>query len=112
MNRDVKKFLQDIFDSIVLIESYFQIVPTLSAYKSNAMMIDAVERRLSIIGEAMWKADKLNKEIAISNKNKIISLRHILVHDYDLIDPDAIWMIYKKNLPILRTEVETILNSK
>jgi len=50
MNLEVRKLLQDVFDSIVAIESYLQDVSTLSVYTGNPMMIDAVERRLAIIG--------------------------------------------------------------
>ena len=112
MNREVAKLTQDIFNSILLIEDHLQNIPTLSAYKKNNMAIDAVERRLAIIGEAMWKADKLDNSLIISDKKRIISLRHILVHDYDLIEDETIWMICKKRLPVLKTEIQSILNIK
>ena len=112
MNREIAKSIQDIFDCIVLIENHLQNIPTLSAYKNDIKTIDAVERRLSIIGEALWKVDKMDPALAISSKKRIISLRHILVHDYDLIDDETIWIICKKNIPILKTEVKTILNTK
>ena len=56
-------------------------------------MYDAVERRLAIIGEALWKIDKINPHNNITDKRKIIGLRHILTHDYDLVSPDIIWKI-------------------
>ncbi|MCC6287886.1 MAG: DUF86 domain-containing protein [Chitinophagaceae bacterium] len=39
---------------------------------------------------------------AIADKKKIIGLRHILVHDYDLIDDSTIWLIITKSLPVLK----------
>lgn len=71
--------------------------------------MDAVERRLAIIGEAMYKVNKINKQIQISNKTKIISLRHILVHDYDLIEDATIWNIVHYHLPVLEAEVTHLL---
>ena len=112
MNLEIKKLVQDIFDSIVLIENHIQHTATLSAYVNDMKTIDAVERRLSIIGEALWKADKLDKALQISDKKRIISLRHIIVHDYDLVEDAAIWIICNKQLPILKTEVQAILNTK
>ena len=103
--------MQDVFDSAVLIEAYFQNSPTLSIYKANTLLIDAIERRLAIIGEALWKADKLDKTLVVSNKRRIIALRHILIHDYDLIEDEAIWLICQKNIPVLKDEVQLILNN-
>lgn len=97
--------------SIDTIEAHLQDVSTLSEYKNSMVIIDAVERRLSIIGEALWKASKIDPELVISDKKRIISLRHIIVHDYDLINDAAIWLICKNRLPILKTEVEALLPS-
>ena len=74
------------------------------------MLIDAIERRLAIIGEALWKASKLNKHIIVTDQNKIIGLRHILVHDYDLIDDASIWKIVQSNLKILQEETQKYLD--
>ncbi len=112
MSLEIKKLLKDVFDSIILIKSYFQNIDSLSAYSSDLKTVDAVERRLSIIGEALWKANKKDITIAISNKDKIIALRDIIVHDYDIVDDSAIWIICKQHLPVLKNEVEIILNSK
>lgn len=57
------------------------------------MVVDAIERRLAIIREALWKAIKLNRYILVTYQNKIIRLRRILVHDYNLIDDASIWKI-------------------
>ncbi len=91
MNPDFKKYLQDILDSIKMIEFHLANVKSFTDYSSNYTIIDAVERRFAIIGEALWKANKLNKNILVSDQKKIIGLRHILVHDYDLIDDASIW---------------------
>jgi uncharacterized protein with HEPN domain len=74
------------------------------------MLIDAVERRLSIVGEALWKLSKLNKDVKVTDQKKIIGLRHILVHDYDLIDDASIWKIVNNNLDILKEEIKKYLD--
>jgi len=111
MNPEIPKFLFDILESISTIESYLESVKDLHTYKNDKKTIDAIERRLAIIGEALNKANKHDESLQISNKNKIIGLRHILVHDYDLVDDDTIWAICKKYLPILRIEIKQILES-
>ena len=110
MNLETKKLLQDVFDSIILIESHLQGISTLTAYTGSSLITDAVERRLAIIGEALWKADKKDPLLAITDKKRIISLRHILVHDYDLVEDSTIWIICKKQLPVLKSEVQLLLN--
>jgi uncharacterized protein with HEPN domain len=109
MNRDILKYLEDIRLSIEVIEHHVSNVLSLEAYHENMLVIDAVERRLAIIGEALFKADKLDKLLPIHDKAKIIGLRHILVHDYDLIEDATIWNIIHKNLPLLKQEVTTLL---
>jgi len=74
--------------------------------------IDSVERRLAIIGEALYKADRIAPLLNISDKKKIIGLRHILIHDYDLIDDSTIWMIVQKNLPVLKRELTLLMETE
>lgn len=112
MKLEIAKFLTDILKSIELVDLHLQGIESLTEFQKNLTVSDAVQRRVSIIGEALWKADKIEKIPGITDKSKIISLRHILVHDYDLIDESSIWLICKKYLPILRNEVETLLKDK
>ena len=106
MNHDYAKYLQDILDSIKMIEFHLTGINSFTDYTSNYTVIDAVERRLAIIGEALWKASKLNNNILVTDQNKIIGLRHILVHDYDLIDDASIWKIVQNNLKTLKEEIQ------
>jgi uncharacterized protein with HEPN domain len=70
MNLEVKKLLKDIFDSIIIIESHFQNIPTLLAYTNDIKTVDAVERRLAIIREALWKAEKWTTHLLFQIKTK------------------------------------------
>lgn len=105
MNPDSSKFINDILDSIEVIDAHLSGVSSLSEYSSNLLIIDAVERRLSIIGEALSKLSKLNPEFEVTDQKKIIGLRNILVHDYDLIDDSSIWKIVHSNLKVLKEEL-------
>ncbi|MBS1748075.1 MAG: DUF86 domain-containing protein [Bacteroidetes bacterium] len=66
----------------------------------------AVERGLSNIGEALYKANKLEPGLAITNLNRIIATRHIIIHDYDVVDADRLYIIVRKHLPLLKEETE------
>jgi uncharacterized protein with HEPN domain len=106
MAKDAKALLLDIKTSIEIINQHLTNIKSKKEYQNNFLVTDAVERRLAIIGEALAKALKLNPNIQISNQKKIIALRHILVHDYDLVDDNTIWAIVKVYLPLLKTEIE------
>jgi uncharacterized protein with HEPN domain len=70
MSSDCTKYIQDILDSIKMIEFHLTKIKSFTDYASNYTIIDAVERRLAIIGEALWKASKLNKEILVTDQKK------------------------------------------
>lgn len=109
MKTDVQKFLMDVVLSIDAIESYVSDLSDANDFKQDFETIDSVERRLSIIGEAVWQADKTEPNLAITDKKLIIKFRHLLVHHYDLITNSTVWGIIKTNLPVLRKEVELLL---
>ena len=111
MSIDIRKYLEDILLSINAIEFHTQKVSNLQEYENNLTVTDAVERRLGIIGEALFQLNKVDNQIPITNKSKIISLRHTLVHSYDLIEDATIWNIIFKHLPVLKLEVTAILNN-
>ena len=109
MEADIYKYLYDILYSVNIIEEHTSGIASFSAYENDLKTIDAVERRLCIVGEALNKAAKLNPQLDVSNRDKIIGLRHLLVHDYDRSDDSIIWTILQKHLPILKREVELLL---
>ncbi len=90
MDKDSKAYLSDILNSINLIEHHIKGINTMKEFEKNFTVADAALRRLSIIGEALAKASELNKNINVSNQNKIIALRHIIIHDYDKVDENVI----------------------
>ena len=47
----------------------------------------------------------------ISAPEKIVSFRNLLIHGYDVIDYPTVWQAIQTSLPVLRAEVETLLNA-
>ena len=68
----------------------------------------AVERDLEIIGEAIKRIIELEPGIAISSVKNIIGLRNIISHAYDTIEPEMIWGIIQKDIPLLLEELNMI----
>lgn len=79
-------------------------------YQSDLRTKRAIERNIEIIGEAMNWILKENSEINISNSRKIVDVRNRIIHGYDSVSDDVIWGIVIRNLPVLKNEVEMLLN--
>ena len=69
----------------------------------------AIERNIEIIGEALNRILKVSPDIAISDSRKIVDTRNRIIHGYDSISPDILWLIIKRSLPLLRNEVAELL---
>ena len=113
MPRDREKYLFDMLDSCrFLLE--FTSSGNVDQYIRDRAFRSAVERELQIIGEAMLQLRSLDPAAAaqISESERIIGFRHLLVHRYDAIDPDIVWHIVKEKLPILRTELEGLFEQE
>ncbi len=110
MKHSIAKYLEDVRISIEDIENYSTGVNHAAQIENNQMLFDALCRRFAIIGEAIYQVDKLDPDIKITDKNKIKSLRHIIVHDYDAVRAPDLLIIILKNLPILKSEVTGLLD--
>jgi uncharacterized protein with HEPN domain len=110
MQDEVLKYLDDILFSLNRIEFHLKDIRSFSSFKDAWTVYDAVERRLAIIGEAVWQIDKIDSELQIRDKKKIIGFRHILTHDYDIVSPDIVWRIIQNHLPSLREDITNLLN--
>lgn len=111
MDRKVKKFLFDILEHILEIESYFDLLPRqFEEYKNNALLRSAIHMNLSIIGEATNRILKIAPEISISNARQIVGTRNYLIHGYDSLRPEMIWAIIINDLPKLKEEVTNLIS--
>jgi uncharacterized protein with HEPN domain len=86
-------------------------VADLESYKQNKLVRRAVERELEIIGEAMSQILKMQLEISISEARKIVDLRNLVIHAYNSVDNIIIWGIIHKQLPILKSEIDILIQN-
>jgi uncharacterized protein with HEPN domain len=71
---------------------------------------DAVVRQLEIIGEATKRLSQpLREKYPQIPWRQVAGLRDVLIHDYALVDLQAVWQITQKELPELRAVVDAIL---
>jgi len=78
-----KKYLSDILRAIELTEQFSASTETFLDYLADLKTQSAIERQLSIIGEAVNKFDKLQPESTLKNARKIVGFRNRLIHAYD-----------------------------
>ncbi len=110
MNNKYYQALQAIKTSIENIENFIGNPKSFELYDSNLLIQAAVERNLEIIGEATKRLLDINPAITISNTRSIINTRNKISHGYDEIENPQIWGIIINHLPILKLEVEYLLN--
>ena len=107
----IKKHLQDILTAIREIESFFGDKPKLfDDFYSDLCLRRAIERDIEIIGEAMNRILKTDRNIAITNSRKIVDARNYIIHGYDSLSADILWSMVINHLPKLKKEVISLLN--
>ena len=111
MDNDIKTWLYDILQSINEIDSYYDSRSRIyEEYISDIKTKRAIERNLEIIGEAVNRIMKKDKNFKLENAEKIVGTRNRIIHGYDKISDDLIWSIVINHLPKLKDEVTGLLN--
>lgn len=110
MTDQAKKYLSDILRSIELIEDFTQSTQNFNDFNTDLKTLSAVERQLSVIGEAVNLFDKHFPEFTLTNARKIVGFRNRLIHAYDSVDSSVIWAIIKNHILPLKEEVLKKLN--
>jgi len=101
MERDERVYLDDIEDSIKQIGIYTKNF-TGSDLANDQLLLDAVIRRLLVIGEAVKRITNETKILAPEVPwKKIAGTRDVLIHEYKAIIPEQVWAIIAEDLPIL-----------
>jgi len=112
MKRDIKAYLHDVHKASLHILTFTKEL-SIEDYSNTELVKSAVERQFVIIGEALVQMrsnypDLLNQ---ISDAEKIIGFRNVLVHGYDMIDDATVWSAIKTNLPTLIEEIKALKNT-
>ena len=111
MDNEIKSWLFDILNAINEIESFYINQPKeFTVYQIDIKTKRAVERNIEIIGEAMSRILKRDAAIVITHSRKFVDVRNRIIHGYDSVSDDIIWGIVIQYLPILQTEIETMLD--
>lgn len=105
-----------LFKYILDIESVIEEIETIKQksqgdfnnFSDDIILQRAVERDLEIIGEAIRKMIEINPNIQITASKNIIGLRNIISHAYDSVEPELLWGIIQRNIPVLAHEIQNL----
>jgi uncharacterized protein with HEPN domain len=109
MEYDIKACLKDIEQAILEINEFLPKERNFFVFQKDLKTRKAVERNIEIIGEAMDRILKADPKILITDSRKIVDTRNRIIHGYDIVSEDVIWLIVNKSLPILEQEVKKLL---
>lgn len=110
MERSVNKTLEDILMAITEIESFFTTRQrSYDIYLNDVCLRRAVERNITIIGEAMNRLLHIAPDINITAARKIVDTRNYVIHSYDNVTDEIMWGIVINHLPILKAEIRALL---
>jgi uncharacterized protein with HEPN domain len=84
---------------------------TLATYTADAVLSAAVERKFTVLGEALAQLAKAAPDMArqIPDLPRIVAFRNLLIHGYAVVEPARVWAIVEKELPGLKSALEGLL---
>ena len=112
MKLEVRKYLYDVQRAAALLREFTD-AKSFSDYERDAMLRAAVEREFEIVGEAVARLARVDEAVVaeISDYQRIIAFRNVLIHGYADIDDRLVWNVVETNLPTLAREVDDLLQA-
>lgn len=103
-------------DALGAIESAQEFVAgcDLADYVANKMRRSAVERQLEILGEACSRLAKLEPALSesVTNLKLAIDLRNRIIHGYDAVDDEIVYLTVTDDLDALKTDLSHLLAAR
>ncbi len=108
MQDEIKVWLEDIEKAIAEINEFLPEPKDFHEFEQDVKTKRAVERNIEIIGEAMSRILRTDPNIAISDSRKIVDTRNRIIHGYDSVSDDVIWLLVVRYLPVLEKEIKEL----
>jgi Uncharacterized conserved protein len=108
-NKDIKIFLEDIERSVREIFEFLPEKRNFIEFQKDLKTRKAIERNIEIIGEAMNRILKIDPQFPIDESRKIVDTRNRIIHGYDSVSEDVLWLIIVNYLPNLEKQVAAML---
>ena len=93
MDKYIAVCLTDVKIAIEELESYFDGYPMrYDVFSTDYLRRSAVERKVEIMGEAINRILKNDKDFPLPNARDIINTRNRIIHGYDSVQPEFLWL--------------------
>ena len=81
---------------------------------SDLTLAPAIERKITIIGEALAQAVKAEPALkdTIPDARQIIGMRNILIHNYSAVNPDDLWTAATSSVPALLKHLGAVMAAR
>ena len=110
MDRNIRKYLEDILTAIDEINSFISQYPRrYDIFCNTPILRRAVQMNIAIIGEAMNRILKTKEDVPITNARKIVNTRNYVIHGYDSLRNEILWAITINDLALLKAEIEELI---
>jgi uncharacterized protein with HEPN domain len=107
--RSAELLLEDMLESCERILEYTNGL-SFENFRKNYLVVDAVVRNFTIIGEAAGRIlDAYKVKHPEIEWDRIRGFRNRIVHDYFGIDYQIVWIIIENNIPELRDLIKKII---
>lgn len=108
MSKNVLLYLNDMLESIVLIEQYVSGVKE-EDFSRDKEKQDSVIHRLMIIGEAATRVPEEIRSLSPDTQwRAIVGFRNVVMHEYAGVSMGRVWEIVEQELPILKNQMIVI----
>ena len=107
MPHDPRKLFEDVLRCIEEIETFCH-DKTLHDFREDRGLQLIVERELEIIGEALARLRRDHPPLAdrIPDIRKIVGLRNVLAHGYDILEHEILWDTVINKIPLLKRDIQ------
>ena len=103
------KYLTDALDAAEQIKMDTLGLSSKSFFTNNIKWL--VERGIEIISEALKRASQIESKLPISDLHKIYATRNKIAHEYDIVDPNMLFTIVTKYIPVLIIELANYIKT-
>lgn len=87
---------------------------SMAEYSADKMRRSAVERQLEILGEACSRLARLEPALidSVVNLKLAIDLRNRIIHGYDSVDDEIVYLTVTDDLDALRADLSRLLEAR
>ncbi len=110
MDEYIAVYLYDVKKAIMEVESFFEGYPMrYDVFEKDYLRRSAFERKAEIMGEAINRILKIQRDFPLPNAKAVIDTRNRIIHGYDSVKPEFLWGLVVRHIPELKKDVERLL---